>query len=75
MRRQFGLPRQPNAPAKKKPGNKRGNKPANKPANKPVHNVAVKAAEIVHINDSSIINNLKNRHIDFENSGPFIVLK
>ena len=48
MRRQFGLPRQPNAPAKKKPGNKRGNKPANKPANKPVHNVAVKAAEIVH---------------------------
>ena len=67
MRRLFGLPRQPIAPAKKKPGKKRGNKPANKPA--------AKAANIVNNNDSVIIDNLKNRHINFDNAGPFIIIK
>jgi hypothetical protein len=72
MRRLFGLPRQPIAPAKKKPGKKRGNKPANKPAAKAANIVN---NNVVNNNDSVIIDNLKNRHINFDNAGPFIILK
>lgn len=74
MRRQNMLPRQPNAPAKRKPGNnKPGKKHGNKPANNPVNNHVNK--EFVPVNDNSVADNLKNNNIKFEQSGPFIVLK
>lgn len=73
MRRLFGLPRQPIAPAKKKPGNKPGKKQGNKRANKPANNPGKK--EFTPVNDNSVVDNLKNNNIKFEQAGPFIVLK
>ena len=82
MRRQFGLPRQPIAPAKKKPGNnkpgkKHGKKHANKPANIPVTKEFVPVNDHIPANDNAnaVTDRLRNNNIKFEQAGSFIVIK